>query len=116
MFFSFFNFIKLLKSIGLLSFGKLYLNDCFKADIKILLSLFELIVFLYVLSQIIGVISETPISTAFSRNTSNLDGDFSKKELDESKNFGFKFVSLGDTRLRAETACIMACAIFSFIK
>ena len=76
MFFSFFNLMKFLKSIGLLSFGKLYLNDCFKADIKILLSLFELIVFLYVLSQIIGVISETPISTAFSRNTSNLDGDF----------------------------------------
>ena len=42
--------------------------------------------------------------------------DFSKKELDESKNSGFKFVSLGDTRLRAETAGIMACAIFSFIK
>ncbi len=44
------------------------------------------------------------------------EGDFSKKELDESKNSGFKFVSLGDTRLRAETAGIMACAIFSFIK
>ena len=44
------------------------------------------------------------------------EGDFSKKELDESKNFGFKFVSLGDARLRAETAGIMACAIFSFIK
>ncbi len=44
------------------------------------------------------------------------EGDFSKKELDESKHSGFKFVSLSDTRLRAETAGIMACAIFSFIK
>ena len=44
------------------------------------------------------------------------EGDFSKSELEKAKLAGFKFVSLGETRLRAETAGIMACAIFSMIK
>tara|TARA_B100000886_G_scaffold65935_1_gene41339 strand:- start:15 stop:713 length:699 start_codon:yes stop_codon:yes gene_type:complete len=44
------------------------------------------------------------------------EGDFSKSELEKAKLAGFKFVSFGETRLRAETAGIMACAIFSMIK
>ena len=44
------------------------------------------------------------------------EGDFSEKELEKAKLADFQFVSLGENRLRAETAGIMACAIFSMIK
>jgi len=44
------------------------------------------------------------------------EGDFTETELNEAQNYGFKFVTLGDTRLRAETAGIVSCAIFSTIK
>lgn len=44
------------------------------------------------------------------------EGDFTEKELKEAQNYGFQFVTLGDTRLRAETAGIVSCAIFSTIK
>tara|TARA_B100001029_G_scaffold110373_1_gene91071 strand:+ start:3991 stop:4689 length:699 start_codon:yes stop_codon:yes gene_type:complete len=44
------------------------------------------------------------------------EGDFTKEELKEAKINKFKFVSLGNSRLRAETAGIMSCAIFSTIK
>ena len=44
------------------------------------------------------------------------EGDFSKSELEKAKLADFQFVSLGENRLRAETAGIMACAIFSMIK
>ena len=44
------------------------------------------------------------------------EGDFSINELEIAKSENFQFVSLGTTRLRAETAGIMACAIFSMIK
>ena len=43
------------------------------------------------------------------------EGDFSKNELKDAEINGFKFVTLGNTRLRAETAGIMSCAIFSMI-
>ena len=61
------------------------------------------------------------ITKAYNSKKNNLimigpEGDFSKSELDKAKLAGFKFVSLGETRLRAETAGIMACAIFSMIK
>lgn len=44
------------------------------------------------------------------------EGDFSKSELEKAKLADFQFVSLGENRLRAETAGMMACAIFSMIK
>ena len=44
------------------------------------------------------------------------EGDFSKSELEKAKLADFQFVSLGKNRLRAETAGMMACAIFSMIK
>ncbi len=44
------------------------------------------------------------------------EGDFSKRELEKAKLTDFQFVSLGENRLRAETAGMMACAIFSMIK
>ena len=44
------------------------------------------------------------------------EGDFSISELEKARLQDFQFVSLGDTRLRAETAGIIACAIFSMIK
>ena len=43
------------------------------------------------------------------------EGDFTKQELEKANNNGFKNVSLGDTRLRSETAGIVACVIFSMI-
>ncbi len=44
------------------------------------------------------------------------EGDFTINELEIAKSENFQFVTLGKTRLRAETAGIMACAIFSMIK
>ena len=44
------------------------------------------------------------------------EGDFSKNELIDAEVNGFKFVTLGNTRLRAETAGIISCAMFSMIK
>ena len=44
------------------------------------------------------------------------EGDFSISELEKAKLADFQFVSLGENRLRAETAGMMACAIFSMIK
>ena len=43
------------------------------------------------------------------------EGDFSKNELKDAQINGFKFVTLGNSRLRAETAGIMTCAMFSMI-
>ena len=43
------------------------------------------------------------------------EGDFSKNELKDAQINGFKFVTLGNNRLRVETAGIMSCAIFSTI-
>ena len=56
----------------------------------------------------------------YKKNSRNLimigpEGDFTKQELEKANNNGFKNVSLGDTRLRSETAGIVACVIFSMI-
>ena len=37
------------------------------------------------------------------------EGDFSKEEVELAKNNGFVPVSLGDARLRTETAAVVAC-------
>lgn len=41
------------------------------------------------------------------------EGDFSPKELDMALDRGWVPVALGDTRLRTETACIVACTILN---
>ena len=61
------------------------------------------------------------ISNSFDKSKLNIlligpEGDFTQKELNLAMENDFQFVSLGDTRLRAETAAIMSCAIFSAIK
>ena len=43
------------------------------------------------------------------------EGDFSSSELSESHEFGFKPVSLGNNRLRTETAGLSACHILNLI-
>ena len=61
------------------------------------------------------------ISNSFDKSKFNIlligpEGDFTQNELNLALENDFQFVSLGDTRLRAETAAIMSCAIFSAIK
>lgn len=58
---------------------------------------------------------------SFSKNQKNLimigpEGDFTKNEIENAINHNFKLVSLGKNRLRAETAGIYSCAVFSMIK
>ena len=43
------------------------------------------------------------------------EGDFSQKEIEKATSLGFKTVSLGDSRLRTETAGIAACHILNLI-
>tara|TARA_B100001029_G_C15056877_1_gene455084 strand:- start:495 stop:1202 length:708 start_codon:yes stop_codon:yes gene_type:complete len=43
------------------------------------------------------------------------EGDFSQMEINQSKKYGFIPVSLGNNRLRTETAAIVACNIFNII-
>ncbi|EDM43074.1 hypothetical protein SCB49_12654 [unidentified eubacterium SCB49] len=43
------------------------------------------------------------------------EGDFSKKEIKQAKDKDFTEVSLGDRRLRTETAAIVACHTFSVL-
>jgi len=43
------------------------------------------------------------------------EGDFSSSEINESQEFGFKPVSLGDNRLRTETAGLAACHILNLL-
>ena len=43
------------------------------------------------------------------------EGDFSSSEINKSQEFGFKPVSLGDNRLRTETAGLAACHIFNLV-
>lgn len=43
------------------------------------------------------------------------EGDFSKKEMDNAFHQGFKPVSLGPSRLRTETAAIVACHIINIV-
>jgi 16S rRNA (uracil1498-N3)-methyltransferase len=44
------------------------------------------------------------------------EGDFSKEELSLAQNAGFKKVSLGNSRLRTETAGIAACHILNLVQ
>ncbi len=44
------------------------------------------------------------------------EGGFAKSEVDYALNNGFTPVSLGDTRLRTETAAIAVCAFINFMK
>lgn len=44
------------------------------------------------------------------------EGDFSKEEVTAAEQAGFKAVSLGDKRLRTETAGIFACSIFNLVE
>lgn len=43
------------------------------------------------------------------------EGDFSSSEIERSQKFGFKPVSLGENRLRTETAGVTACHILNLI-
>ena len=43
------------------------------------------------------------------------EGDFSSSEINKSQDFGFKPVSLGDNRLRTETAGLAACHILNLL-
>ena len=43
------------------------------------------------------------------------EGDFSSSEINESAEYGFKPVSLGNNRLRTETAGIASCHIFNLV-
>ena len=43
------------------------------------------------------------------------EGDFSSSEINESQEYGFKPVSLGDNRLRTETAGLAACHILNLL-
>jgi 16S rRNA (uracil1498-N3)-methyltransferase len=61
------------------------------------------------------------LKNVYSNNTKNLimigpEGDFTEKEVKNSINNKFNLVSLGNSRLRAETAGIYACTAFSLIK
>lgn len=44
------------------------------------------------------------------------EGDFTKDEVSLAINSGFKTVSLGENRLRTETAALVSCAILNFYK
>lgn len=57
-------------------------------------------------------------SLAPKRNTVVLigpEGDFSKAEIDSALGHGFKAVALGETRLRTETAAIVACTTIAMV-
>lgn len=43
------------------------------------------------------------------------EGDFSEKEVEDAKKNGFKSISLGNSRLRAETAAFVACNTIQII-
>jgi 16S rRNA (uracil1498-N3)-methyltransferase len=44
------------------------------------------------------------------------EGDFAQDEIFLAQNFGFQLVTLGDSRLRTETAGVVACAIVNAFK
>jgi len=43
------------------------------------------------------------------------EGDFTLDEIDKSKNFDFKAITLGESRLRTETAGIVACHLLNIL-
>ena len=61
------------------------------------------------------------LKDALSSKTKNLiligpEGDFTKEEIEKAADNEFKIVSMGNSRLRAETAGILACSAYSLIK
>lgn len=61
-----------------------------------------------------------PIGKVFSQNTDSLiligpEGDFTHEEVEMCISAGFKGVSLGKSRLRTETAGVVACHGIAFI-
>ena len=57
---------------------------------------------------------KTPLTKAYKKNTDTLiligpEGDFSEEEVAKSIEQGFTPISLGDSRLRTETAALVAC-------
>ena len=57
---------------------------------------------------------KTPITQICKRDTNTLiligpEGDFSEEEIAKSIEHGFTPISLGDSRLRTETAALVAC-------
>ena len=71
----------------------------------------------------IGYLNEGKNRHLFQSATTNSDyciligpeGDFSSYEINESQKFGFKPVSLGNNRLRIETAGFAACHILNLV-
>ena len=66
-------------------------------------------------------VKKNKLFESFSKNQKNLimigpEGDFTKNEIKNAISYDFKLVSLGNNRLRAETAGIYSCAAFSMIK
>ena len=66
-------------------------------------------------------VEKNKLIESFSKNQKNLimigpEGDFTKNEIKNAISYDFKLVSLGNNRLRAETAGIYSCAAFSMIK
>jgi 16S rRNA (uracil1498-N3)-methyltransferase len=64
--------------------------------------------------------TKSHIKQLYSRGENTLiligpEGDFSKEEVDMAKTKGFKEISLSDSRLRTETAGIVACQIIDFM-
>ena len=62
---------------------------------------------------------KTALGTSMEANTNSLiligpEGDFSSKEIEMATNLKFQPVALGDTRLRTETAAIVACHSTAF--
>jgi len=63
---------------------------------------------------------KTPLQDIYKENSDVLilvgpEGDFSPHEVEMAKNTGFKEISLGNSRLRTETAGIVACHTINLI-
>ncbi|TNF00912.1 MAG: RsmE family RNA methyltransferase, partial [Bacteroidetes bacterium] len=43
------------------------------------------------------------------------EGDFTTEEVELSTKYGYEPISLGNTRLRTETAALYACSIMKFL-
>lgn len=57
--------------------------------------------------------SKTPLAQLYNKGEDALiligpEGDFSEEEVENAINKGFEPISLGNTRLRTETACLVA--------
>lgn len=59
-----------------------------------------------------------PLKSAINQKSDYLimigpEGDFSKEEIEQARNAGFQVVTLGNSRLRTETAGVVACTIIN---